>query len=774
MKCDRYEVLHEIVRIANSSFADFPRSCKNILRYLKRSLNLEEAAFFQFSPRERRFSRFITATGTDSFRPLDPAPCIPETEVLRSKRPRLHDGAWLFPVVSGRQRFGVLVFTLQNAVPLSEPQLKVLEIVGEELASVAQFHRLRREERRHVAQLTLLSELGRELNRVRNLRDLLRTAARTVLRRSGSACVILRPLFGGALMGRSFVRLRSSFVAHRALFIALEEEHAARLLKGEAGQVPILERLPAGDPSTPPRLPPRMAVIPLVFEDQNMGTLTLFGGGEESGFPLRGDSEGVRFLSTLGTQIALALDRVLGRERLEALSAENDRKLRETSLLYRISRAMHSTLRLNELIHLILSAAVAPGGGGFERAMLFMVNERSDTLQGMLCVTQETAELILPPQSGFEVWERPVISEEAQLAQRRSPACRQVVKQRLPLDSDNPLARAARLGRVIFISRPGIEGHLAAALEAELGMGPYACAPLMARERPFGVLVVDNPYSHETIPPSRRRFLELFAGQAGGAMENSMLLHRLETAHQELRETQERLIQGEKMAILGEMAASVAHELRNPLVPIGGFAQRLSRMVPAGGREHEYASIISREARRMEEMLSNILAFSRKQMLCFTEAWVVDIMEEALALEAESLARASVGVVREIAEGLPAIHCDEKKLRQVLINLITNARQAMAGGGTLLVRIFPILLRGEAAVAVEIEDTGGGIPPEILHNIFNPFFTTKEKGTGLGLSISRRIIEQHKGEIDVRNRNKGVVFTLRLPVAREEGTLPGH
>ena len=95
-------------------------------------------------------------------------------------------------------------------------------------------------------------------------------------------------------------------------------------------------------------------------------------------------------------------------------------------------------------------------------------------------------------------------------------------------------------------------------------------------------------------------------------MENSMLLHRLESAHQDLRETQERLIQGEKLAVLGEMAASVAHELRNPLVSIGGFAQRLCRHAPDGSRDKEYAGIITREVRRMEEMLANILAFSKK------------------------------------------------------------------------------------------------------------------------------------------------------------------
>jgi two-component system, NtrC family, sensor histidine kinase HydH len=253
-------------------------------------------------------------------------------------------------------------------------------------------------------------------------------------------------------------------------------------------------------------------------------------------------------------------------------------------------------------------------------------------------------------------------------------------------------------------------------------------------------------------------------------MENSMLLNRLETAHQDLRETQERLIQGEKMAVLGEMAASVTHELRNPLVAIGGFAQRLTR-VAAGSREKEYAGIIAREVQRMETMLANILDFSKKEMLCFGKCHMPRVIEEALTLEYDALLRGSVRLVTEIAEALPVIQGDEQKLRQVMINLIANARQAMSAGGVLTVRAYSSTLRGDAAITIEVEDTGGGIPTDILRNIFNPFFTTKEGGTGLGLPISHRIVEQHRGRIEVKNRAKGAVFILRLPVRAGDAPL---
>ncbi len=251
-------------------------------------------------------------------------------------------------------------------------------------------------------------------------------------------------------------------------------------------------------------------------------------------------------------------------------------------------------------------------------------------------------------------------------------------------------------------------------------------------------------------------------------MENSLLMQRLEESHRHLRETQEQMIQGEKMAALGETAASVTHELRNPLVSVGGYANRLAGLLPAESEASEYSQIIVREVRRMEEMLGNILDFSKKQMLCLVDCRLEEILEEVLTLESEPLQRASIVLQKEILEGLPPIQGDEQKLRQVMLNLVANARQSMAPGGVLTVRAYASLLRGEPAVALEVEDTGGGIEPSVMRNIFNPFFTTRQDGTGLGLSIVHRIIEHHHGDIEVQNGELGARFIIHLAVAQEE------
>lgn len=450
---------------------------------------------------------------------------------------------------------------------------------------------------------------------------------------------------------------------------------------------------------------------------------------------------------------------------LQLLTEENERKYRELSLLHRVSLAMHSTMRLNQLIHLILSAATVSGQGCFERAMLFTVNQRTGMLQGMLGVNRETAALVLPPAAGSLGWEQPVLDPEVLAAQRDTLFSREVMKQRLPVAGEgNPLAQALERGRVVFV-RPNADKPPAVRdLEQTLGLGAYACAPLIGRERPLGVLIVDNPEMERGMSADCLRFLQLFASQAGNAMENSLLLHRLETAHKDLRDTQERLIQGEKLAVLGEMAASIAHELKTPLVSIGGFANRLKRALPEGSPEQDYAAIVSRESLRLEEMLDNILGFSKRQLLCFSPCNLRDILEEALSLEADALALCGILVIRDYQSQSLALQGDAHKLRQILLNVIANARQAMQGGGTLRVELRCATLRGEPAVEVALEDTGGGIPPQLRQQIFTPFFTTKEQGTGLGLAISQRIATQHNGELRLEDGERGARVVLRLPV----------
>jgi signal transduction histidine kinase len=458
-------------------------------------------------------------------------------------------------------------------------------------------------------------------------------------------------------------------------------------------------------------------------------------------------------------ELSLELVRRLGAEKSQAIL------LSEVMLLYHLSRALHQTLNLDALAHLILSTATGADTGRFTRAALFTVNRRAGTLQGMLGVSRELSALVLPCGHDASVWERLHLDEAIFEAQRDSTFNRQVLGVRFDLaDASNPLVKAVSSGSPVTAAQPGKAERGEQLLSQALELESFACAPLTGRDEVLGVLLVDSP-EVDGIGPGRCRFLEVFAALAGSALDNASMVKRLELAHANLREVQDELIHGEKMASLGEMAAQVAHELRNPLVTVGGFARRLAKQELVDPRANEYAGIIAREVERLEQMLGNILDFSKKQLVCLEPCRIDELLRETVELEEEPCRQQGVDVELKLTP-LPEIMGDCRQLRQVFLNLVINARQAMGEGGRLLVAAEAATLRGEPVVTVSVEDTGGGISPQVMRNIFNPFFSTHSEGTGLGLPVSHRIVTHHHGTIEVINVAGGARFVVTLPVSQ--------
>ena len=226
----------------------------------------------------------------------------------------------------------------------------------------------------------------------------------------------------------------------------------------------------------------------------------------------------------------------------------------------------------------------------------------------------------------------------------------------------------------------------------------------------------------------------------------------------------------DRLAALGEMAAGLAHEIRNPLGAIKGAAQLLVGPdgKPVTGQDvPEFLSIIVEEVNRLNRVVTQFLDYARPYK---GEAAEIDLNE--VVRKTAQLLENQGKVVLQLAEVLPRVRGDAEQLRQVFLNLGLNALEAMNGGGTLTIGTGrrPFRRRGDAGAFVEVRfhDTGPGIPREQMKNLFIPFFTTKEKGTGLGLPISQRIVTQHGGVIEVRSeRGKGTTFTVSLPVAEE-------
>jgi two-component system NtrC family sensor kinase len=269
------------------------------------------------------------------------------------------------------------------------------------------------------------------------------------------------------------------------------------------------------------------------------------------------------------------------------------------------------------------------------------------------------------------------------------------------------------------------------------------------------------------------------------------LEQRVEERTRELRAAQQQLIQTEKLASLGRLAASIAHEINNPLSGILTYAKLISRRLRTYPADSDailtilqQLALVERETLRCTAIVRNLLDFARQREPSFQEVDVRAVVDEALSLVANRLALQKVTVVRDSAE-VPVVRADYGQVRQAVVNILLNACEAMVGGGMLNVatRITTAVGVGEGArdeaggdetqrvpwVEVVVKDQGEGIAPEHLSRIFDPFFTTKEHGTGLGLSVVYGIMEKHGGTMAVISRvGEGTTVTLRLPASRAD------
>ena len=318
---------------------------------------------------------------------------------------------------------------------------------------------------------------------------------------------------------------------------------------------------------------------------------------------------------------------------------------------------------------------------------------------------------------------------------------RQVVEEGAPADSEP--------------SQDSKQAHEILASLKALGAG--ISIPLVGQDEVLGLWCLHDEAGLESYSAEEIALLVAIGEQAAINIENSRIF--------------ERIRERDRLAVLGEMAAGLAHEIRNPLGAIKGAAQYLEPE-QADEAEAEFLNIIIEEVDRLNQVVDQFLDYARPFQSRHEPTDVNRVVEQTVKLIGPELADAAIGLDMELAPDLPAMEANEQQLRQVILNLLRNAIEAMAGGGTLTVRTsLRQALAGTrsrpgkrtASVQIALSDTGGGIPPEQQAAIFVPFFTTKERGTGLGLAISQRIIENHGGEIRVRSRpGEGTTFLIVL------------
>ncbi len=237
----------------------------------------------------------------------------------------------------------------------------------------------------------------------------------------------------------------------------------------------------------------------------------------------------------------------------------------------------------------------------------------------------------------------------------------------------------------------------------------------------------------------------------------------LKTREAALQSAQAALIQSEKMSAFGQLSAGIAHEVKNPLAGILGYAQLALRKVEKESPIARQLEVIEKETKRCKAIIENLMKFARQEKAEFTPTDINQVVEDAVAIVDHQLTINKVKIEKRPAADLPPIHGNDNQLQQVLMNLMINALQAMPGGGLVTLSTAQV----ENQVEIRVSDTGPGIPHEIQQKIFEPFFTTKAvgQGTGLGLSVSYGIVKDHGGQIRLESEvGKGTTFILAFPV----------
>ncbi len=781
-----FEILSRVIEISNAP-VEVDRRLKNLVDMLAHYFSSPHCALFLWEPQQSRVSLKISsskhsALPGDLSYSLDEGPIgtcastrvpilVPDSAQLPLLGPALPSPLADFrflaclPIFDDIILYGVLVFLGQEPRTLSDEEKDLLQVICRQLAGTLRSSQIFLQAKRRIAELSTLQAIGAAIGSTLDLGELLRRTTLTsakILQADGSVLHFVDEDAG-------IMKVVSSYgieVGDPSLPpLAVGEELVGTVaLTGE----PVLLRLSRGSSFSYHGLPKGISsliCVPLISQSKTIGTLTLFSlhqGREEKFF----DEEDKNLLFTMASQISVAIENAIILHRAEVLAREKERNVRELLLLYEVSRSLLTTSRLDQLLRIILLTLSLGTPRGFDRAALFLVDEKVGVLKGMMGVGPKDASeadhwrQALEDQSPFSPeWVIPKNMIE-------TPYDHRVREVKIPLTRDRSLLiKTIREQRSFNVQDPLADPDVNPEILKWFESRAFASVPLVAKGKSIGLIAVDNRFSEKPITAEDIGFLTLLANQAALAIENSRLYTNLQEINSQLLNAQNRLIQSEKLAALGEVVASIAHEIKNPLVSIGGFARRLERNLRDNSAEKKYMRIVLKEVNRLENILNQTLVYSKEIPLPSRSQDLNRIIEDSLSVLAGEIQERNIFVTKDLAPGLPPLASDPQQIKQVFLNLFVNAIQAMGNEGDLFVKTSMEKQAQRSVLRIEVGDTGGGIAQENLENIFNPFFTTKYDGTGLGLAITHKIITRYGGDIEVINRpGTGATFVIRFPV----------
>ncbi|MBE7444721.1 MAG: PAS domain-containing protein [Planctomycetia bacterium] len=446
---------------------------------------------------------------------------------------------------------------------------------------------------------------------------------------------------------------------------------------------------------------------------------------------------------------------------------EQQEKVYRLYLLQKLTEMMQRTLQIDKLLHLILTCVTAGPALGFNRARLFLVDKYQNVVYGKMAVgpssLEEANKIWNEIASKYEKLEDLIkVSEGNYHSDTSLHRITRSIAYSL-MDEKEVIVSCIKTKKIILekdaFHNPMIDKKFVTMVDAN----EFVCVPLIYKDEAIGVIFADNAYNGKPITANQIELINTFASRAALAIAKAEIYEELEKNNQQLKETQDRLIRSERLAVIGNMAAYIAHEIRNPLVTIGGFARMILRDYADHKGIKQNIEIIIDEVNRLEKILANIMDFSKPVEVVKVSTQVNDLIESTCSLMEPYFKSGCIQLIKQLNATIPKIIVDSNQMKQVFLNLIKNAVESMPDGGKLTIKTG----MEYDHIKIDIADTGEGMTTVVLQNIFVPFFTTKVDGTGVGLAVSQKIIDDHGGFIKVNSIAKeGSTISIYLPTKK--------
>lgn len=439
----------------------------------------------------------------------------------------------------------------------------------------------------------------------------------------------------------------------------------------------------------------------------------------------------------------------------------------QINLMSQVTESMQTDHGIHRLLYAILYGITSGAGIGFNRAVLFLLNKKRNALVGEMAVGPDSMEEAIEiwnsvPSEGHEVIN--IIDGFDKPGRKGQKLLEKVINTRFDLEEDNLVTECFRNMEVVHVFDSRGDSRVDNFLKEFLNVNEFVVVPLTAGDRAIGLVITDNKFTQLPIGDDHIKLLTIFAGQAALLIESHNSVSALKKEMERMSKRQEAIVESEKLAAIGRIAAHIAHEIRNPLVTMGGYATRIQMLIDDNNKEIKRAAeIILKETERLENFLFNVMDLTRPPELIKKLNDINRVISDTIELLKNVFLEKKIHIEENLDEEIPLLNSDFNQLKQAILNLLQNAIDATPPGG----KIEVATKRNTKNIIITVKDNGAGIADNDLEKLFEPFFTTKVTGVGLGLSIVNKIIKDHSGEIVVRNREKGgAEFKIKLPIEK--------